>query len=87
MLDRLLQILAEGGTHSYADLTRALGVSEALLQQMIEDLARMGYLKPLGADCRAKCEGCPVAGICAVGGRGQVWSLTEKGSQIAERRP
>ena len=87
MLDRLLQILAEGGTHSYADLTRALGVGEELLQQMIEDLARMGYLKPVGADCQAKCEGCPVAGICAVGGRGQVWSLTEKGSQIAERRP
>jgi DNA-binding Lrp family transcriptional regulator len=62
MLDQLLQKLARGGTHSYVDLTRALGVSEELLQQMIEDLARMGYLKAVGGNCHASCEDCPVAG-------------------------
>ena len=85
MLDQLLQNLAQGGAHSYADLTRALGVSEGLLQQMIEDLVRMGYLRAVGDDCQAKCDDCPMAGVCAVGGRGQVWSLTEKGSRIAQK--
>ena len=84
MLDRLLQILAEGGAHSYADLARNLGVGEGLLQQMIEDLARMEYLKAVGKSCGAKCEECPVAGVCAVGGRGQVWSLTQKGRRVAQ---
>jgi DNA-binding Lrp family transcriptional regulator len=85
MLDQLLRNLAQGGAHSYADLTRALGVSEELLQQMIEDLVRMGYLRPVGADCQAKCEDCPVAGVCAIGGRGHVWGLTEKGSRVAQK--
>jgi Mn-dependent DtxR family transcriptional regulator len=84
MVDQLLQKLARGGTHSYADLTRALGVSEELLQQMIEDLAQMGYLKAMGDGCQAKCEGCHLAGICTVGGGGQVWSLTAKGSHVAQ---
>jgi hypothetical protein len=84
VLDRLLQILAEGGAHSYADLALNLGVGEGLLQQMIHDLARMGYLEAVGERCQEKCEGCPVAGTCAVGGRGQVWSLTQKGSRVAQ---
>jgi hypothetical protein len=85
MLDRLLQTVAQGGAHSYADLTRILGVSEEFLQQMIEDLVRMGYLRAIGEGCRAKCEDCPLAGVCAVGGWGQIWSLTEKGSEFAQK--
>ena len=85
MLDQLLRNLAQGGAHSYADLTRALGVSEELLQQMIEDLVRMGLLRAVGDYCQAKCEGCAMAAVCAVGGRGQVWSLTEKGSRVAQK--
>jgi predicted GNAT family acetyltransferase len=47
MVQRLLELVAEGGAHSYADLAEGLGVSEGLLGQMIEDLARMGYLRPV----------------------------------------
>lgn len=85
MLDQLLQKLGQGGAHSYADLTRALGVSEELLRQMIEDLVRMGYLTAVGEDCQANCEDCPMSGVCAVGGHGQVWSLTQKGSRAAQK--
>ena len=85
MLDQLLQNLAQGGAHSYADLTRALGVSEELLQQMIEDLVRMGYLKAVDGNCQENCQDCSVAGVCAVGGRGQLWSLTEKGGRVAQK--
>lgn len=85
MLGLLLRTLAQGGTYSYGDLANTLGVGEELLQQMIEDLARMGYLRGLGDSCQGKCEACPVSGVCAIGSRGQVWSLTEKGSQAAQR--
>ncbi len=57
MLDLLLQTLAQGGTYSYGDLANTLGVGEELLQQMIEDLARMGYLRGLVDSCQGKCEG------------------------------
>ncbi len=40
MLMRLLQLVAEGGVHSYATLADQLGVSTGLLEQMLRDLAR-----------------------------------------------
>ena len=81
MLQRLLELVAEGGVHSYADLARELGVSEGLLGQMIEHLARMGYLRPVAGDCQSQCPGCSLAETCAIGGPTRVWTLTEKGQR------
>lgn len=78
-----MEIVTKGGAHSYAELTRVLGVSEELLERMIEDLARMGYLKPVDARCQGECAGCPAAETCSIGGRSKVWTLTDKGSQFA----
>ena len=80
-MQRLLELVAEGGVHSYADLARELGVSEGLLGQMIEHLARMGYLRPVAGDCESQCTGCPLAESCAIGGPTRVWTLTEKGAR------
>ena len=77
-MQRLLELVAEGGVHSYADLARELGVSEGLLGQMIEHLARMGYLRPVAGDCQSQCPGCPLAETCAIGGPTRVWMLAEK---------
>jgi len=81
-LQKLLELVAEGGVHSYADLARQLGVSEGLLEQMIEDLARMGYLRPVAGSCESQCTGCPLAETCAIGGPTRVWTLTEKGQLL-----
>ena len=78
MLQRLLDLVAEGGLRSYADLARELGVSEGLVGQMIEHLARQGYLRPVDGDCQSQCTGCSLAGTCAVGGPARVWMLAEK---------
>lgn len=83
MLERLLRILAQGGVHSRGELAGALGVSENLLEQGIQHLVRLGYLQASGDECRGTCSGCDVGGICAIGGGDRVWTLTEKGSQIA----
>jgi len=79
VLQRLLELVAEGGLRSYADLARGLGVSEGLVGQMIEDLARRGYLRPVAGSCESQCTGCPLAETCAVGGPTRVWTLTKKG--------
>jgi len=84
MLEELLQRITRGGTHNLSELARELGVSRELLRQMIEDLVRMGYLRPVADRCEAHCAGCPLAGTCAVGGPTRVWALTEKGSRLAQ---
>mgnify|MGYP005835942861 CR=1 FL=1 len=78
MLRKLLDRLATGGVQSYADLCHELEVSETLLEQMLADLERMGYLKRVGTGCEAHCAGCPMSNVCAVGRPGQIWTLTEK---------
>ena len=83
MLDTLLDMIAEGGIHSQAELANRLGVSKELLGQMLEDLLRMGYLAPVAGDCPSQCEACSLAGICAVGSSSQAYTLSEKGARLA----
>jgi len=85
MLMRLLQLVAEGGVHSYATLTRQLGVSTGLLEQMLQALVRMGYIAPVGGACdTSQCHHCPLGGSCATDTQGNVWVLTAKGVQATE---
>jgi len=79
LLQRLLEAVARGGTHTRSELARELGVSQELLQGMIDDLARRGYLRPTGEGCDEHCATCLLHDTCAVGSPGQIWALTEKG--------
>jgi hypothetical protein len=84
MLMRLLSLVAEGGVHSYATLAGQLDVSTGLLAQMLQDLARMGYIAPVGGACdTSQCHHCPLGGSCATDTQGHVWALTDKGSRAA----
>jgi hypothetical protein len=85
MLKDLLKLVAEGGIHSYEDLTRRLSISQPLLEAMLEDLARLGYLRPVNEGCEEHCSACPI-GRCSVAGPGHLWSLTEKGARAATRQ-
>ncbi|MBL7183927.1 MAG: hypothetical protein ISS50_05700 [Anaerolineae bacterium] len=78
MLERLLSLVGQGGVHSHTDLARQLDVTVELVEQMLQDLARMGYLRPVAGSCESQCTGCSLADTCAVGGRTRVWALTEK---------
>lgn len=82
-MQRLLELMAEGDVHSYADLARQLDMSEELLEQMVQDLARMGYLQLVADGCQGRCAGCPLANSCAISGPTRVWALTEKGRRVA----
>jgi len=82
MLDKLLQIIASAGMHNFTQLAQRLDVSEGLLESMVDELVRMGYLKSLSVKCGADCKGCPIASACAIGSAGRVWVLTEKGQRV-----
>jgi len=79
MLERLLSLVGQGGVHSYADLARQLDVTVELVEQMLEDLARMGYLRPVADGCEAHCTHCSTANTCDIIGSTRMWTLTEKG--------
>ena len=80
MLNRLLELLRAGGTYRVGDLARELDTTSALVEVMLEDLGRMGYLKRVGGECGGGCGGCSMAGLCAAGGGGRVWTLAEQGA-------
>jgi hypothetical protein len=84
MLERLLSLVAEGGVHSYEDLTKELSVSEPLLEAMLEDLARLGYLRAVNDGCEGQCQACPMGG-CSISGAGRLWTLSAKGARAANR--
>jgi hypothetical protein len=82
MLEELLHLLARGGIHSYADLMARLSIDQPLLETLLDDLARRGYLQPVEANCGGQCSACS-AGRCSITGPGRLWTLTEKGSLLA----
>lgn len=84
MLEQLLQLVARGGVHSYKDLTTRLSISLPLLETMLEDLARLGYLRAVDAGCEGHCTGCADGG-CSIAGPGRLWTLTTKGADTAAR--
>jgi predicted ArsR family transcriptional regulator len=85
MLERVLQALAAGDPLRLDDLARQLDVPQTLLESMLQDLERMGYLASLAGGCHNACGGCHSAGICAIIGQGRVWSLSEKGARVVGR--
>jgi len=82
MLEDLLKIVAEGGVYSYDDLTDQLSISQPLLEMMLQDLARLGYLRAAGASCTRQCSSCPI-GSCSIAEPSHLWSLTAKGARSA----
>ena len=82
MIDQLLTLVAEGGVHSYEDLTERLAISQPLLEMMLDDLAGRGYLRVVGDGCGGHCGGCAVGG-CSIAGPARLWTLTEKGTSAS----
>jgi hypothetical protein len=85
MLQRILQMVSAGGVHSLHELAQQLGISEELLESMIDQLVRMGYLEPLRPSCTGCCQHCPEANHCAIGGNARAWALTTRGQKLAQR--
>ena len=82
MLERLLQLVAEGGVHSYEDLMARLAISQPMLEAMLDDLGRLGYLRAVNDRCEGHVPVARWAG-CSVSGPGRLWSLTDKGAKAA----
>lgn len=85
MLERLLQEVAEGqGMTPMPELARRLQVSTELVEQMLAELVRLGYLLAAAPGCgESSCRGCSRAAACSARPQTRLWRLTEKGRQRA----
>ena len=84
MLERVLQAIADGGIHTPTELAQELQVSEALLEAMVDELARLGYLRAVEIACSGKCNHCQMSASCSIVGRGRVWVLTDAGRRMTQ---
>ena len=84
MIEQLLRFLTDGGVHSYEDLAKRLSVSIPLQEIMLEELSRLGYLRPVDSDCGTHCASCSI-GSCSITGPGRLWTLTDRGTKAAGR--
>lgn len=85
---RLLLLIGRGGIQRPRDLAAELDTTPALVEGMLADLERMGYLASVSDQCGpAACGGCGKAcagplGMIVQGGK--LWALTAKGARLLE---
>ena len=77
MLNRLLDLIRKGTTRQVSDLARELETTPELVEMMLADLERMGYLRRVESECAVECGGCPQANTCAAGEPGRTWVMVD----------
>ena len=83
-LERLLSLLAQGQIRTLVELAGDLDVDTDLVEQMLSDLVRAGYVKTISQSCDNCCEDCTLsARPCALGHGGRMWAVTERGFRAA----
>jgi len=70
-----LSLLEQSSAHSTAELARALDVSPALVEQMLDHLVRLGRLQVVDGCEAGACRGCPSAQTCTPTRPVKLWRL------------
>lgn len=84
MLEQLLCLVAEGGIHRPSYLATQLGVSPDLVEQMLAELERMGYLDRNGCD-ESGCGGCGGGCVSSLNRSSPLWVMTSKGFRVVDQ--
>jgi len=73
----------ERETVSDSELACELGISQALIKQILRELVRQGYLQSPIQEDSISCGRCPLHNTCLFGNRPRMFTLTAKGDRIA----
>ncbi|NMB55351.1 MAG: MarR family transcriptional regulator [Leptolinea sp.] len=84
ILESLLRAIHLRPLASIEQLSEELNISPALAGMLVADLTKKGYLKSY-EDCLTVCDHCPVSYACDRQGHPKIWSLTDKGRELAGR--
>jgi len=77
MLEKLLNRISQGGNFSTKSLAQELGVSKELIEAMLADLVRAGYLRQVERCGESECGMCRIVAACKP--REKIWMLAGKG--------
>ena len=72
MLEQLLARISQKGAASLAELARELDTSPALVESMLAELERRGYLDPVESCATGHCTGCSVKNSCLTA---RMWTI------------
>jgi DNA-binding transcriptional MocR family regulator len=86
MLETILRIVASKRTECSSELARRLGVSHALIENMLDELTRQGYLKAVVGGSSTPCERCPLHTACRFQRQARIWTLTSRGKSLLTKR-
>ena len=81
MLEKLLEMISTSGTRTPASLAQRLGVSQGLVEQMLEHLERLGYLKLVDGCNQRACKACGI-GRCGVA-KPRLWVVRGERNEAA----
>ncbi len=84
MLQELLRLVYSDGVRDLRQLAQQLGVSQLLVESMLDELVRRGYVRPMDRSSHDVCASCPTASNCSSCHSARVWALTEAGMRIAQ---
>lgn len=77
MLERLLALMRQGGLQTTESLARRLGVTPGLVDLMLADLERLGYVAQV-AHCGDQCSGCDVQRGCEQQTLQKLWMMRRR---------
>lgn len=83
-LERVLQELARGQVSTLAALAEEAEVALALLEMILGDLERVGYVQVVQAACQGHCSHCVEQKQCGATHEGRIWTVTQKGLAAAQ---
>lgn len=84
MLERLLIELSQGKAVTLDELAQHLETSTALIEQMLGELEKAGYISSVDTQCDQNCSGCSLQGLCSLTQENRIWRVTETGQKAAQ---
>lgn len=85
MLIELIKAISRHPLANLDQLSEELKVTPLLLENMVADLSKRGYLKSYES-CRSACDNCSLSSGCEGHDHPKIWMLTEKGLALAQRK-
>jgi hypothetical protein len=85
MLLKLLEEIDRQPFASVEQLALALDVSVELIDTMVADLCKKGYLNSY-EDCVSACDHCQLSSACEGKQHPKIWTISEKGREMARRK-
>ncbi len=77
IFDKLMVMMNRGGTITVDQIAHELNTTPAMVGEMIDYLARSGWLKPMGTSCDSSCSRCALASDCRHLDQSRVWQVID----------